>query len=51
MTTKEGIMIDDPLTMMVFGGISMSFMLAHVFAQFWVQKFGKNADLDALKAG
>jgi hypothetical protein len=49
MTTKQGIHLEDPLSMMIYGGISMSFWFAHAFAQLWVVHHGRNTDLDALK--
>jgi hypothetical protein len=50
MTTKDGIVLDDPLSALIYSSISLSFMLAHIFAAYWVSEHGKNTDLDALKA-
>ena len=50
MTTKNGIVLEDPLSMMIYSSISMSFLFAHAFAALWVTKHGKNTDLDALKS-
>ena len=44
------VVLEDPLSAMVFGSINMSFVLAHSFANMWVTVHGKNTDLDALKA-
>ena len=50
MTTRQGITIEDPLSMMIYGGFTMSFLLAQAFAQLWVVHHGKNTDLEALKS-
>jgi len=44
------VVLEDPLSAMVFGSINMSFVLAHSFANMWVTVHGKNTDLDALRA-
>ena len=50
MKTKDGVVLDDPLSMMLYSSITMSFLFAHAFASLWVTSHGKNTDLEALKA-
>jgi len=48
--TKYGDLFDDPFSALIYNSITMSFIMAHAFASFWVVAHGKNTDLDALKA-